>query len=308
MKKSVKKVKLSIVILSLNTKDLLEKCLVSLTKVAGEVNFEVIVVDNGSTDGSIEMLRNFQFSIFNFQIIQNGENLGFAAGNNRARSIVNGEYILFLNSDTEVYKGTLAATVGYLDEHNDVGAVTCRTVLPDGRDDKDARRSFPTPWVALAHFLYLDRVFPKSGIFARYWYGYEPANKEHDIDVLQGAYCMIRTSLMNKIGWFDEDYFLDGEDIDLCWKIREAGYRIVYYPKVKILHIKGATKGKQNARKNVRLEERLRYVTRGVESMRIFYKKHLWDRYPVFVNWFMMVAIEAKKLQRIVKVYLDYLI
>src|SRR5258708_26002206 len=215
------------------------------------------------------------------RLIENKWNLGFAGGNNSARKHCKGEYILLLNSDTEVSKGTLQETVKYLNDHKEVGALTCKTVLPNGNLDRDARRSFPTPWVALIHFSGLDIVFPKSRIFARYWYGYTSPDEIQEVEALQGAYFLTRKKILDEVGWFSEDYFLDGEDIDLSWKIWHAGYKIIYYPKVSILHIKKASKKKRS----------LKSVLAGMDSMEIFYEKHLWEKYPLLVNFVVIVAI-----------------
>ncbi len=161
----MKKIKLSIVVLSYNTKDLLRDCLESLVKVKDEVAFEVIVPDNGSSDGSPEMVEK-EFPWVK-KVVRIGNNLGFAAGNNKARPYIHGEYVLFLNSDAVVHTNTLKKTVDYLDSHKEIGALTCKIVLPNGQLDKDARRSFITPWIGLTHiYLRLDRLFPKSRLFA----------------------------------------------------------------------------------------------------------------------------------------------
>ncbi len=297
----MKKIKLSIIILSYNTKDLLKNCLLSLERVRNEIDFEVIVPDNGSSDGSLEMLRR-DFPWVK-KVIEIGENLGFARGNNKARDYVDGEYVLFLNSDTLVYKKTLLEMVNFMDINKKVGASTCKVVLKNGRLDKDTRRSFITPWIGLTHiYLRLDRIFPKSRIFAKYWYGYIPEDQIHEVDAIQGAFFLVRKKILDEVGWFDEDYFLDGEDIDLCWKIRNAGWKIVYYPKVKIMHIKGASKGKN---KNVICKSRneiLKYRLAGVNSMEIFYRKRLWSKYPLLLNILVILGIKLLKTIRIIKI------
>lgn len=293
--------KLSIVILNYNTKKLLAGCLKSLERVKREVSFEIIVCDNGSKDGSGDYVKK---NYPNVKLVENGENLGFAKGNNKARPFVDSEYVLFLNSDTIVHKNTLKETVDYLDKDEKVGAITCKILLPDGRMDKDARRAFITPWIGLVHiFLKMDRLFPKSKIFAKYWYGYISPDETHEIDALQGAYFLTRKKLLDKVGWFDEDYFLDAEDIDLSWRIKKKGYKNVYYPKVSITHLKGYTKGKiENAnKKNVPLKSKLKYRLSGVESMGIFYKKRLWLKYPIIVNLVVLLGINILKFLRFAK-------
>ncbi len=295
---------LSIIILNYNTKNLLKDCLLSLQKVRQEVSFEVIVTDNGSKDGSCEMLRkDFKW----VKLVENKANIGFAAGNNRAKDYCNAENILFLNSDTIVHGGTLKKSLEYLDKNTKVGALTCKLNLLDGGVDKDTRRSFPTPWVSFTHLvLGLDRVFPKSPLFAKYWYGYIPEDKTHEVDVIQGAYFLTRRKILDKVGWFDEDYFLDGEDIDLCWKIREAGWKIVYFPEVSIIHLKGATKGiNKKVKKKAPLTERIKFRASGVTSMEIFYRKRLWDKYPLPLNIIVIAGIKCLRITRVLKLLLS---
>ena len=294
MKKQLKteKPELSIVILSFNTKKLLRECLVSLEKVKNEANFEIIVVDNSSSDGSADMVKR----VFpNVKLIKNTKNLGFAAGNNSAQSFCKGELVLFLNSDTLVKKNTLKQTVKYINKKKKTGAVTCKIILPDGSLDKDARRSFPTPWVALTHFSGLDRLFPKSKTLSKYWYGYMSPDQVHEVDVLQGAYFMTRKEILDDIGWFDEDYFLDGEDIDLCWRIKKNGWKVTYYPKVSIVHVKKASK------KNSNNQDRQIVISAGVESMEIFYKKNMYSEYPMILNYLIIFSIRMFKYLRLLR-------
>lgn len=283
------KSELSIVILNYNTKDLLYNCLVSLKKVEKEVDFEVIVSDNGSQDGSTQMVKS---KFPRVVLVENNKNLGFAKGNNAVKGHVKGDFVLFLNSDTVMLEGTLKESLRYIKENKDVGAVSCKTVLPDGTLDRDARRSFPTPWIAFTHFSYLDRLIPHSPLFSKYWYGYKSANETHEIDVLQGAFCLVRKKILDDVGWFNEEYFLDGEDIDLSWKIHEKGWKIIYYPKVSIIHVKKGTKKKLKNKVS---------IAAGVDAMEIFYTNRLWNRYPLILNIFMILMIRLMKLVRVVR-------
>ncbi len=293
----MKKPKLSIVILNFNTKEFLENCLLSLVKVKNEVESEIIVIDNASTDGSQYLVRKkFPW----VKLIVNKKNLGFAKGNNKAKDVCRGRYVLFLNSDTLVNKDTLKNTVSYLDLHQDVGVLSCKILLPNGDLDKDARRKFITPWIGFVHLLTgLDKLFPNSRLFGQYWYGWIPADIEHEIDVAQGAFFLTRRKVLDEVGWFDEDYFLDGEDVDLCWRIKMRGWKIVYYPNATIIHFKGVSKGKSESSKvKVSLEEKLRFRMAGVESMEIFYRKRLWKRYPLVVNYIVVLGIRLMRLKR----------
>lgn len=283
------KIEISVVIVSFNTQEILRQCLLSLQKVKDETNMEIIVSDNGSIDGSCEMVKS-EFP--NIRLLENKKNLGFAKGNNKARPYAKGKYILFLNSDTIVKRNAIAASQAYLEGRPEVGAMTCKVVLKSGKLDKDTRRAFPTPWVALTHFSHLDRIFPHSRIFAQYWYGYKKVSEEHEIDVLQGAFCLAKREVLDKVGWFDERYFLDGEDIDLCWKIKQAGYKIIYYPKVSIIHLKKASKRKLKSKS----------VSAGIAAMERFYRNRLWKRYPFFVNYAVIFGIRLLQLVRSLKI------
>jgi hypothetical protein len=285
------KPQLSIIIVSFNTKEVLRDCLESLEKVKDEISFEVIVSDNGSTDGSREMLKGIKW----IRLLDNKANLGFSKGNNMARNIATGKYVLFLNPDAIVNIGTIEKTVEYLKNNDEVGSMTCRILLPSGKMDPDTLRSFPTPWVALSHFSGLDRLFPSSKLFAKYWYGYLDKNKEQEVDVIQGAFHLTRREVLDKVDWFDEDYFLDGEDIDLCWKIKQAGYKVAYYPEVSIVHIKKASK---------KVNKSALSVTSGIKAMEIFYRKRLWDKYPVYVSYPVIFGIKVLLGIRLLKFYL----
>ncbi len=288
--KNARTPKLSIIILNYNSRKLLIDCLNSLKNVKDEIKFEIIVSDNGSSDDSdIKLI-----------IVENKENLGFAKGNNRAKNFISGEYVLFLNTDTIVFKDTLNKTVNFLAKDVKIGALTCKLVMANGKLDKDARRSFITPWIGLTHiYLKLDRLFPKSKLFSQYWYGYIPENVTHEVDVVQGAYFLTRKKILDEVNWFDEDYFLDGEDIDLCWKIKKKGYKVYYYPEVSILHLKGATKGKnKTAKKNISFAEKRKFTLSGVDSMELFVKKRLWNEYPKPLVLFVISGIKLLKLLR----------
>ena len=274
------KTELSVIIVSFNTKDILKKCLESLIKIR-DLDFEIIVSDNGSSDGSVEMVSS-EFG--KVKLIENGKNLGFAKGNNAARKYVKSDYVLFLNSDTVVNRSALVKTVDYLKTHDDVGSVTCKIVLPSGQLDRDTRRRFPTPLVSL------KRLF--LGSVRDYWYLDIASTKIHEVDVIQGAFHLTRKKILDEVDWFDEDYFLDGEDIDLCWKIKQVGYKIVYYPKVSIIHIKKASKEAQKSSFA---------VTSGIKAMEIFYRKRLWSRYPFFINYLVIFGIRILLMMRLLK-------
>lgn len=284
MKKSPKsKPDLSVVLVSYNTKEITANCLASLKK--QDLDLQVIVSDNGSKDGSVEMIKSKYPQV---TLIENNKNLGFSMGNNAAKQYISTEYVLFLNTDTVVNKTSIKKPLQYIKEHTEIGAITCRVVLPNGEDDPDTIRSFPFPLTAAKHFLGLQSEFRYPNL---------DRSKQHEVDVIQGAFLLTRKSILDKVNWFDEDYFLDGEDIDLCWRIKEAGFKLVYYPKSKITHIKKASKSADR-------KKSLQSVLRGVEAMELFYKKHLSKQYTFLVNGIVFVGIKILKLTRIIKYYI----
>lgn len=283
------KPELSIIIVSYNTQKLLVDCLTSVYKYSINVNIEVIVVDNASKDDSVQIVRS-KFPQVN--LIESKKNLGFAKGNNLAKSVAKGKYVLFLNSDTLVTSGVFAKTLEKIESDPRIGALGCKIVLPSGKLDRDSRRSFPTPWVAFTHFSGLDKIRPRSKILSRYWYGYLSQDETHEVDVLQGAYMLCRKSVLDHVGWFDEDYFLDGEDIDLCWKIKTAGYKLLYYQETSIVHVKKASK------KSPTKDEREKIVKASVESMELFYKKRMSMQYPALVTVMVLIGIKLMMVIR----------
>lgn len=286
-----KKIELSVIILNYNTKELLEDCLNSVKDNMKEVSMEVIVSDNSSDDGSQKMVKkNFPWVKF-----IEGPNEGFSKGNNRAKKLVKGEIVLFLNPDTLVYKNVFAKTVKYLEKHKKVGALSCKLVLPDGSLDKDVRRRFPTPWVSFNRL-----VLGRSGY---YYYDDIPSDETHEVEAIQGAFFLTWKHILDDVGWFDEEYYFDGEDIDLCYQIKKKGYKLVYFPEVYITHLKGVTKGKvKKWRHKVDSAQRKRLRFAGIASMERFYRKNLWDEYPLPFNYFVVLGINLFKVVRYVKV------
>ncbi|MFA6073894.1 MAG: glycosyltransferase family 2 protein [Candidatus Woesearchaeota archaeon] len=276
------KPKLTIIILSYNTKEILLNCLKSLEKVKNEVPCEVIVSDNASNDGSPEMVSK----LFPEVKLITGPNISFSNGNNRARDIVNGEYVLFLNSDTLVHKNTLKKTIEYYDSDKDIGALTCKLILANGNLDKDVRRRFPTPWISF------NRLFLKNG--RKYWYLDVPENQIHEVDAIQGAFLLTKKKILDKIGWFDEKFVFDGEDLDLCFQIKKMGYKIIYFGEASIIHLKKATRNKIS---DINLKRKME----GVNSMEYFYRKNLWNKYPLIFNYFVLLGIKFLKLIRFIQ-------
>ena len=273
------KPKLTIIILNHDTSELLKNCLNSIYQYKNEVSFEVIVSDNASTDESVDLIKNQ----FKWVKLVQGPNISFSDGNNRARKYTKGKYVLFLNSDTIVHKNTLKKCVEYLDNHSNVGALTCKLVLPNGELDKDARRRFPTPWISF------KKLFLGNG--RNYWYDEVSPEIIQEVDAIQGAFFLSRKNILDKVGWWDEKFIYDGEDLDLSYQIKKAGYEIVYFPQVSIIHLKKATKNKV-------VTISLRAKMEGLNSMEYFFKKNLWNNYPIIFNYFVITGIKFLKLLR----------
>lgn len=298
---------LSIVIVSYNTLDMLRDCLLSIKKAVKPKNgLEVIVVDNNSTDGSVSMVRK-EFP--DVKLIAGKKNIGFAAANNRGVKISDGKYLLFLNSDTKVYKESLAKPLKYLKNHPEVGAITVKLVLANGKLDPDNHRGFPTPWTSLTHFAGLSKLFPNSRLFNNYYQSYRNFSSIHAIDVTAGSYMMMPRKLFEKLGGWDETYFFYGEDIDLSCRIRETGKKIIYYPKAEVLHYKGVSSGirKESAKISTATKEtKIRIAKESVRAMEIFYKKFFENKYPRWMTILVMAGIRIKGLWRIFKYQLGF--
>lgn len=239
---------LSIIILNYNTKKVALESIQSIEKnylqevASGE--YQIILADNGSHDQSLRTFLEYKKKTQTkfFDVVDTGGNIGFAAGNNAAVSCVKGTYILFLNPDTIVYPHTLSRMVAFMDATPDAGAATCRVETPTGNIDEASHRGFPTPWNAFTHFSGLEKIFPKSKVFAGYTRTWEDMTKVHTIAAGVGAFLMVRRSAGEKIKWWDEDYFFYGEDLQFCYDLWQAGYKIYYVPDVKITHIGGGVK------------------------------------------------------------------
>ncbi len=271
--------KLSIVILNYNTEALLKQCLASLPK---HEDYQIIVVDNASLDGSVAMVKK-EFP--QVGLVSNAKNCGYTRGNNAARKIARGEYILFLNSDTKVYPGTLERMVKFMDETPDAGISTCMTVLPNGELYYASHRGFPTPWNSLLYFL---------GLPSNYRGNLKLLNQIHEIDACSGTFLLIRKPLLDQIGWFDEDYFSYGEDLEMCYRVKELGYKVYFVPDVKIMHYWGASSGLKSTSKDIAVKDpqnSRHWNNARYQAMKIFYDKHYRKQYPEFFRWLSFTTI-----------------
>jgi GT2 family glycosyltransferase len=253
--------KLSIVIVNYNVRHFLEQALSSVLKALEKVEAEVWVVDNNSVDDSVAMVKE-KFPGFN--LIANSQNLGFAVANNQAIRLCSGQYILLLNPDTLIEENTLRNCLAFLDAHPDAGGLGVRMVDGSGKFLPESKRGFPSPWTAFCKTFGLSTIFPKSRFFNHYHLGYLDEMQTHKVEVLSGAFMMLRKSVLEKIGLLDENFFMYGEDIDLSWRIVEAGYHNFYFPGTTIIHYKGESTKKGS----------LNYVRAFYQAMITFARKH----------------------------------
>ena len=292
---------LSIIIVSYNTQKLTVETVASVEQSCLEEvkvgKYEIFVSDNNSTDGSVEAIEKYKKTskIKYLHILDNKKNLGFAKGNNVAVKKSKGRYVLFLNPDTVVYPKTLQTLIEFMDTHQDAGASTCKISIPSGGIDEASHRGFPTPWNAFCHFSGLEKVFPKSKIFAGYTQGWKDLNTIHTVPAIVGAFMMVRRAAGEQIGWWDEDYFFYGEDLDFCFMLGEKGWKIYYVPTVSILHYGGVSSGIKKQSQNIttaNIERKIMVQNARFDAMRIFYKKHYMQKYPPFITWFVMQGIQ----------------
>ncbi|WP_420631937.1 glycosyltransferase family 2 protein [Candidatus Leptofilum sp.] len=293
---------LSIVIVNYNTRQLLDDCLASVFAAEAPADgMEVIVVDNASSDGSQAMVQEKYPSV---QLIVSEVNRGFSAANNLGVGVANGRTVLFLNSDTRVGKNALAEPVEYLLKHSEIGALTVRLIYPNGERDPDNHRGFPTPWNAICHFSGLSKLFPNTPRFNGYFQIYADMTQTHPVDVIAGSYMLMPLDLCRELGGWDETYFFYGEDIDFCYRIRQGGYQIIYYPHVEVLHYKGASSGLRKESAEIAKppkETRVKVAKESVRAMKIFYRKFYRQDYPWLVTAVVLAGIQIRGWFRILK-------
>jgi O-antigen biosynthesis protein len=267
--------KLTIVIVNYNVKYFLEQCLHAAQKAASKVSSEIIVVDNDSVDGSCQMVTE---KFPELQLISNKENLGFSKANNQAIRIAKGEYILLLNPDTVVEEDSFLKIVDFMDKTPDAGGLGVKMIDGKGHFLPESKRGLPTPEVAFWKMFGFSRLFPHSKRFGRYHLGYLSNDQIHEVEVLAGAFMLLRRETLDKVGLLDEDYFMYGEDIDLSYRITLGGYKNYYFPETTIIHYKGESTKKGS----------VNYVKVFYNAMIIFAGKHFSKgnarRYSILIN------------------------
>lgn len=270
--------KLSVIIVNYNVEYFLEQCLNSVFKALEKVEGEVWVVDNNSIDGSCEMVKQ---KFPKVHLIENKVNTGFSKANNQAIALSKGEYVLLLNPDTVVEEDTFVKTVNFLDQHPEAGGLGVKMIDGKGKFLPESKRGLPTPSVAFYKIFGLSSLFPRSKKFSKYHLGYLDKDKTHEIEILSGAFMMMRKSVLDKIGYLDEEFFMYGEDIDMSYRIILGGYKNYYFPDTRIIHYKGESTKKSS----------VNYVFVFYNAMIIFAKKHFSEKNARTFSFLINLAI-----------------
>ncbi len=272
---------LSVIIVNYNSKPLIEQCIISVKKALHEIQGEIIVVDNNSTDGSKEYLPQHFADV---KFMANARNLGFAKACNQGFKISSGKYVLFLNPDTIIPESSLSQCISFFETHSDAGAIGVRMINGDGKFLKESKRGYPSPSVSFYKLFGLAAIFPRSKTLAKYYQGHLPEKEISSVEVLSGAFMMVRRDVFEKINGFDEDFFMYGEDIDLSLRVHKAGYENYYLGNISVIHLKGGSTTYNN-----------KYVQDFYGAMKLFVKKHHADK-PVFYRSFLNTGIAIRKL------------
>lgn len=294
------KYQLSIVINTHNVKPLLLDCLASIYHQQAKTDhWQIIVCDMASSDGTVEAVKS---SYPKVEVLAAG-NLGFAKGNNIARPLVKSDYVLFLNPDTIVNDNVIQKTLSLISTHPEFGAVGCKVMLSNGKLDYSCHRGLPTIWNSLSYFSGLSKLFPHTKFFSGYEATFLDYNQSHTVDCITGAYLLIRKDLLDQINWWDEDYYWNGEDIELCYQIKKAGFQIWYESSVTITHFKGSSSGLYKTGKVAVPKPLTQKLARSAsKSMSIFLKKHWRELGPapiVILAWLGIWVLEKIRLTKI---------
>ncbi len=257
--------KLSVIIVNYNVRAYLEQCLRTVFKALEGIEGDVFVVDNQSTDGSVEMVRE---KFPQVRLIANADNVGFSRANNQAIRASDAEYVVLLNPDTVVGEDVFSKVIAFLDAHPKTGGLGVKMIDGKGHFLPESKRGLPTPAVAFYKIIGLTRLFPHSRVFGRYHLGHLPENENARIEILSGACMFLRKKTLDEVGLLDESFFMYGEDIDLSYRITLGGYENWYFPEARIIHYKGESTKKSS----------VNYVFVFYNAMAIFAQKHFTRR------------------------------
>lgn len=276
------KMDLSICIVSFKARDLLQESLRSIYATIGKLSFEIIVVDNCSEDGTVEMLKS-EFPTV--QLIVNDENTGYTRPNNQAMRVSKGRYLVIINPDTLVKPGAFETLAAFLDSHPEAGIVGPKVLNRDGTLQKQCRRSEARPWDAFCYFSGLSRLYPHDKRFAGYLMTYLDEDLTHEAQAVSGSCMMIRREVIEQIGFLDEDFFAYQEDTDFCRRARLAGWKIYYNPAAQIVHFAGEGGSGVQPFRSIYVWHRSYYL---------YYRKHFAKDYFFLFNWVYYAGMLAK--------------
>ncbi|MFN4111801.1 MAG: glycosyltransferase, partial [Ignavibacteria bacterium] len=294
-------IELSIIIVNYNVKAFLQNCLLSIQKATEKIPVEIIVIDNASDDGSADLVKkNFP----EVKLIESKENLGFSKANNMGLKIAQGKYICLINPDTIVEEDTFKEMIRFMESNDQVGLAGCKILNPDGTFQLACRRSFPTPWVAFTKIIGLSKLFPESKLFARYNLTYLDENQSYEVDAVSGSFMFFRREIYEKIGGLDETFFMYGEDLDFCYRVKKAGYKVYYVHSTKIIHFKGESTKRSN------IDELKHFY----DAMRLFVRKHFSSSWIVemllrlAINGRSALAFIGKRSLILIAIVIDFIL
>ncbi|WP_138496212.1 glycosyltransferase family 2 protein [Paenibacillus pinistramenti] len=272
---------LSIIIVNYNTCGLTIDCIQSVYASKTRYTYEIILIDNHSADNTVAAVSDAYPEV---RVIANDTNAGFAKANNQGMAIARGRYVLLLNSDTVVLPHTLETMISFMDGTPEVGASGCKIVLPDGSLDKACKRGFPTPSASFYYAFGFSRLFPSNPRFNQYQLGFRNPDESYPVDCLVGAFMLVRQEVIRQVGGLDESFFMYGEDIDWCYRIKQAGWEIYYNSDTSIVHFKGGS-----ARRRP-----FKIVYEFHRAMLLFHRKHYQRRYNFLINGAVYAGIGLK--------------
>ncbi len=281
-------IELSIIIVNYNVKEFLLNLLSSIKKSLHNISAEIIIVDNASDDGSVELIREKYPDV---KLIVNEKNVGFGTANNQGLAIAGGKFFLLINPDTIVKEETLTKMIQFFNSTPDAGIAGCKVLNPDGTLQLACRRAFPGPWTSFTKVMGLSKLFPKSKLFAKYNLTYLDENQTYEVDAVSGAFMMLRREVFEKIGGFDQQFFMYGEDLDLCYRSQKAGYKVYYVHTTEVIHYKG-----ESTKRSSIDETKIFY-----DAMHLFVKKHFST--SLLVEAILQSAILFRKLIAFANVY-----
>ena len=280
--------RISVVIVSYNTRALVLKCLRTVFQSLGDLDLEVFLVDNASHDGTAQAVRE-EFP--QCQVIANERNEGFSRANNKAMRESTGDYVLLLNPDTMVSEDVLEKMLHFMETNPDVGMVSSKLVTEDGSLDLACRRSFPSIWDGLCRAAGISHRFPKSRLFARYNLTYLDEDETYEVDAVNGAFMFTRREAVEEVGLLDEAFFMYMEDLDWCYRFKQAHWKIMYHPVATTIHLKGKSSNSRSSR----------MIRELFKSSALFYKKHQFAHIGPVQKSFILMGLSLWKYTTLIR-------